>query len=43
MVYCLVLQGFLPKKLLYSDYARLPEKVEKDLKAEYCELEDMVK
>lgn len=36
-------QGFAPKKLLYSDYARLPEKVEQDLKAEYAELEDLVK
>ena len=37
------MQGFAPKKLLYSDYARLPEDKEKQLQAEYTELEDLVK
>jgi len=37
------LQGFAPKKLLYSDYARLPESKEAELKAEYTTLEELVK
>jgi len=36
-------QGFAPKKLLYSDYARLPESKEAELKAEYTTLEELVK
>ena len=38
-----LLQGFNPSKLLYSDYSRLPEDKEKQLKAEYRSLEDLVK
>ena len=37
------LQPFNPKKLLYSDYAQLPEAREKELNAEYSSLEDLVK
>ena len=52
MVWCLAwgyaknsaaLQPFNPKKLLYSDYAQLPEAREKELNAEYSSLEDLVK
>ena len=37
------MQPFNPKKLLYSDYAQLPEAREKELNAEYSSLEDLVK
>jgi formate dehydrogenase len=37
------LQGFGAKKLLYTDYARLPEAKEKELNAEYVELHELVK
>ena len=41
--YSVAVQPFNPKKLLYSDYAQLPEAREKELNAEYSSLEDLVK